>query len=273
MRSTLVLLSILAAAVPAHAEPSAAAAADAAYQEGRRLYDLHEWDRAIAKFKESYALRSDAPSLFNIAQAYRLAGDCAQAVSFYKTYARNFPHATNLDKVTKFLRELEPCPAPAPEPEPRPAAPPPSPSPSPTVSSARVPPAPAPAPVTTAARPPEPHVAVAPHAPEAGRAERIAAVALGAAGIAAIGAGGLFAYQGHQKASKVESGTGTWDPQLQRDGRAANLRAELALGLGGAALITGGILYYLGHRAGERAPVVGVAPSAHGGILVWSRGF
>jgi tetratricopeptide (TPR) repeat protein len=94
----------------AHAQaPAPNSAADAALAEGRRLYDLQEWDKAIAKFKEAYTLRDDAPALFNIAQAYRLKGDCAQAASFYKTFKRKFPKEKNIDKVSKFITDMEAC--------------------------------------------------------------------------------------------------------------------------------------------------------------------
>jgi len=107
----IVCLAELAPRVAAQPAPAPAPdpAGEAAYQEGRRLYDLREWDRAITKFKEAYELRHDAASLFNIAQAYRLKGDCVEALGFYKTYSRNFPTAQNLEKVHKFITDLEPC--------------------------------------------------------------------------------------------------------------------------------------------------------------------
>jgi tetratricopeptide (TPR) repeat protein len=104
----IVCLAVLAPPLAAQPAP-APDLGEAAYQEGRRLYDLREWDRAIAKFKEAYELRHDAASLFNIAQAYRLKGDCVEALGFYKTYSRNFPTAQNLEKVQKFIADLEPC--------------------------------------------------------------------------------------------------------------------------------------------------------------------
>lgn len=82
---------------------------EAAYQEGRRLYDLREWDRAIERFKTAYELRHDAASLFNIAQAYRLKGDCVEALGFYKTYVRNFPDEENRVYVEKFITDLAAC--------------------------------------------------------------------------------------------------------------------------------------------------------------------
>jgi len=113
MLAVLLLSAPVAWTPSAHAQPAPGPAqpdaAEAAYREGRRLYDLHEWDAAIAKFKEAYRLRSDPASLFNIAQSYRLKGDCGEASSFYKTYRRNFPTASNIAKVDKFIADLEPC--------------------------------------------------------------------------------------------------------------------------------------------------------------------
>ena len=105
----LIVVWLLALAPRGVVAQPASGPAEAAYQEGRRLYDLREWDRAIAKFKEAYEQRHDPASMFNIAQAYRLKGDCVEALAFYKTYSRNFPDASNLDKVNKFISELEPC--------------------------------------------------------------------------------------------------------------------------------------------------------------------
>src|SRR5262245_14326589 len=103
-----IALWIVGIAISAHAQP-ADDPGKAAYEEGRRLYDQKRWTAAIAKFEESYRLRHDAPSLFNIAQAYRLTGDCAHAIVSYRKYKEEFPSAPNLDKVEKFITELEPC--------------------------------------------------------------------------------------------------------------------------------------------------------------------
>src|SRR5262245_58467283 len=102
---------------------AAAEPADDAYQEGRRLYDVHDWEGAIAKFKEAYKLRPEAKSLFNIAQSYRLKGDCPDALSFYRTYKRNYPDGPNQDLVERFLKELDPCPVKPAEPPPTGAPP------------------------------------------------------------------------------------------------------------------------------------------------------
>jgi hypothetical protein len=108
-RCKIVVLAVLLAAAPAAARPKAVDPATAAYKQGQRLFDLREWDAAIAKFKEAYKLRADAPSLFSIAQAFQNKGDCVEALGFYETYRRTFPKQKNIGKVEGLINELEPC--------------------------------------------------------------------------------------------------------------------------------------------------------------------
>ena len=175
IRSSLALIAVLTAASVARAQPAASAEADADYKEGRRLYDLRDWDAAIAKFKDAYKLRADAPSLFNIAQANRQKGDCPEALGFYKTYKRNFPKATNLGLVDKLIADMEACVKAAPEkPEP--------------VDTRPEPVDTRPEPVDT--RPDEPPVVTAPTSPtpsDPGHGKRLAGYVVGGVGVAALG--------------------------------------------------------------------------------------
>ncbi len=230
--SALLLLAVVRSAA---ADPYADATA--AYDEGLRLYDLREWDAAIAKFKEAYRLRPDAPSLFNLAQAERLKGDCAEAVAFYRTYKRNFPEASNLAKVDKLITELEPCPA------------------KPVVVT---PPPPQPVIVT----PPLP-VVVKPIAPV--HHTDVAAIALVAGGGAAIVVGGLFAHAAGQRADDVTHLTGTWDPSLQQAGE-RDAHVGIALIAVGAAAVVAGIGYHFFVRSEQ----ITVAPQPGGVALAGS---
>ncbi|MGN6106258.1 MAG: hypothetical protein ACTHU0_14210 [Kofleriaceae bacterium] len=255
--------------------------ADDAYQEGRKLYDLREWDAAIAKFKESYKLRPDPRPLFNIAQAYRLKGDCVEAAGSYRTYKRNYPSANNLDKVEKLLAELEPCvkaaettPKAAPTPTPSTLAPPPTPKATPiptsspstppmTTPSTSIPTAP-----TTPMLPPSP--APSPHLP--GRNKQLAGLVTGGVGLLAIGAGAYFAIDARRTAHDVTNGSGEWDPSVGDAGERASARAALLLGIGGAAVLTGSLLYVLGRRDAERGQLA-IVPRTHGAGLVWTTAF
>ncbi len=56
------------------------------FSAGERAYNLGEFDKAVSLFKEAYEAEPDPAFLFNIAQSYRQAGDCKEAVFFYKRY-------------------------------------------------------------------------------------------------------------------------------------------------------------------------------------------
>jgi hypothetical protein len=79
-----VLATVMTAMTPmttvVHAQPAVpqdpTVRARELYLEGKRNYDLADYPRAIAAWKESYTLSGAPMLLFNIGQAYRLAGDC-----------------------------------------------------------------------------------------------------------------------------------------------------------------------------------------------------
>jgi hypothetical protein len=229
-------------------------AAETAYKEGRRHYDLREWDQAIAKFKEAYELRSDAASLFNIAQAYRLKGDCVEALGFYKTYKRNFPSAQNLDKVDKFIAELEPC------------------AKQQSASAKTEPIAPAgaetPAPRVDVSKSAEPATSGA----DTGGGKRTTGLVVAGVGAGAVVAGTVFGLIARSKASAVSNGGNpamppVFDPSTQNAGKHDAVAATILWTVGGAAIVTGGVVWLLGHRA-EHASVA-VVPRERGAVVVW----
>jgi tetratricopeptide (TPR) repeat protein len=257
--SSHIALAIGALALGAFASPAGAApsdrAADLAYKEGRRHYDLREWDQAIAAFKESYRLRGDERSLFNIAQAYRLEGDCVEALDFYKTYKRNFPRAAGIPAVDKLILEVQACArekAVAPPPEP------PQPQPQPL---------PVPAPHATAPVEPTP----APPPPEHHGSFHLASGLTAGAGVVALAGGTLYALHGRSLSHEAESGSGSFDMSLASDGHAANRDAAILFVASGALLATSAVLYIIG-RPDEVAHVA-LAPTPTGGVLTWRASF
>jgi tetratricopeptide (TPR) repeat protein len=229
---------LLVALLASTAVADPAADAQAANEEGLRLYDIHEWDAAIAKFKEAYRLRPDPLSLFNLAQASRLKGACAEALSFYRTYKRNYPDRPNIAKVEKFIAEMEAC---APKPAP--------PKPVPVIVPVTPPPQPAP--------PPRPV-----HHTE------ILGLAVAGAGVLSVIGGVLFAHAASTKADEVTHLMGAWDPSLQSAGQ-RDAHLGIALLAIGAVAIAGGITY---HFLDHTEHVV-VAPQPGGVALAWSRAF
>lgn len=77
------------------------------FDRGKIQYDLGRWEQAIDLWRQAYET-FDAPEfLFNIAQAYRHQGDCAQGVFFYRRYLAGRPNAKNRDEVEKLIADLE----------------------------------------------------------------------------------------------------------------------------------------------------------------------
>jgi hypothetical protein len=56
------------------------------YAQGRKDYDLGNFDKAVENFKKAYDAWDDGAFLFNIAQSYRQLGDCKNALFFYKGF-------------------------------------------------------------------------------------------------------------------------------------------------------------------------------------------
>jgi len=103
------VLLVTATAVAQPAPPDPQTRAKELYNQGTKHFNLREYPEAVVAFKEAYRLYSEPLFLFNIAQAYRLSGDCLDAHGFYKTYLRVSPTAPDRAKVEKFIAELEPC--------------------------------------------------------------------------------------------------------------------------------------------------------------------
>jgi tetratricopeptide (TPR) repeat protein len=80
--------------------------ARAAYQEGTRLYDLADFNRALEAFRTAYLNYEEPAFLFNIAQCYRQLGNRAEAIRFYKTYLRKVPDASNSEDVRRMIHGL-----------------------------------------------------------------------------------------------------------------------------------------------------------------------
>ncbi|MDB4961117.1 MAG: Tetratricopeptide 2 repeat protein [Myxococcales bacterium] len=273
------MFAVLLAAGSAHAQqPAPNAAADAALSEGRRLYDLQEWDQAIGKFKEAYRLRADAPALFNIAQSYRLKGDCTNAASFYKTFKRNFPKERNIDKVDKFIAEMVTCAATGPvktEPvktEPVKTEP---------VKTEPVKTEPVKTepvkiePVKTAPDPIPGPVIGTDEPGKRGGGLKIAGIAVGGVGLIAVGAGvvfGLRASSAAGDAEKLPPGS-VWEPGIEDRGEKASKNAKLFFAIGGAAVITGGVLYFLGAKKSSESSSVALIPTHDGASLTWASEF
>ena len=77
------------------------------FQQGSKLYDVGQFDKAIEAWQHGYEEKPDPSFLFNIAQAYRQKEDPAKALFFYKSYLRNAPKAPNRADVEQRIAALQ----------------------------------------------------------------------------------------------------------------------------------------------------------------------
>jgi tetratricopeptide (TPR) repeat protein len=103
-----VAMAVLASAVPARADrvDDVAAARDH-FAKGKRLYDVGRFAEAASEYEAAYQAKDDPALLFNLGQAYRLAGQPGKALLAYKAYLRNVPDAENRADVESRLADLQ----------------------------------------------------------------------------------------------------------------------------------------------------------------------
>jgi tetratricopeptide (TPR) repeat protein len=104
--SSIVVAALLlgSAAAQTHDAP---AEARRHYDEGTKAFNLGEFARAVNEYRAAYNINPHPALLYNIAQSYRLAGDLAHAVFFYRSYLHNVPDATNRREVQERIAMLE----------------------------------------------------------------------------------------------------------------------------------------------------------------------
>jgi tetratricopeptide (TPR) repeat protein len=221
---------------------------DGHYEKGRRLYDLEEYDAAIAEFKQGYLIDPSPVYLFNIAQAYRLKGDCASSEDFFKRYLKADPASTKREKIEKLVAECEPEPQDAP------------PDGDGTGGTALDPSAGSPI-----QQPPPPPP------PDPGRSRRIAGLVTGVAGLALMGGGTALAIHVSGVQSELEDDCAAgcdWAEYRDRDAsaRTKSTWSKVLLVGGGVATIAGAALWFWGRSMTAETPVA-VVPT-DGGALV-----
>jgi tetratricopeptide (TPR) repeat protein len=257
------LLSLVALVSLAHADKDAVVARDH-YKKGTLLYDLRRYREAAREYEAAYEASEDVALLFNIGQAFRLAGDYDQALASYLAFLRRSPRSSNRAEIEARIREMKELIAQQRRTQ---TSPPdgtlvvPSKNGEQVRTSEPNEKSRQPAPAEPAPPPPAPVIAPAPQPPlvidrNAGRAKKIAGLTVGAVGIAALAAGTGLAVVATQTSSQVERAV-VFDPALDARGRAFEGASIGLLAAGGAALVTGTIVFVLGHRESRaaRAPL------------------
>lgn len=107
--ASLAAIAVLVCPRPAQAQPAPDDQSELGviYRKGKTAYDLGNFEEAIKYFKQAYALQPHEAHLYNIAQAYRQAGDCRNALFFYKRYVSvGGEKARHYEVVQRRIKEL-----------------------------------------------------------------------------------------------------------------------------------------------------------------------
>lgn len=245
-RSAVLLLVVLAGGgAVARAQDPPPAAADQArsrvlYDQGSRAYRDGDYPRAIELFLAAYELSRAPAILFNVAQAYRLDGDCERALTYYRRSLEEEPEAANRAEVEERIAEMQRCVDQQPE----------------AAAAAISPPAAAPAAVVAAP---------APAAPPRRRVLPLLTIGVGSA---AVVTGGVIYLQARARFAEVEP-TCPCEPGSFSGWETATDLSYLLMGAGAAVAGAGVIWWWRESR--DRPPRIGLVPTARG--VAWAGSF
>jgi len=273
MRTWMLGLCFVLAATPALADDKAKA--KKLYDEGLRHFQVAQYTQAIDAWKESYLLSKKPLLLFNIGQAYRLSGDCKQAMTFYDNYTDAEPSPKNQDELDQAVAACK-------DKVDKPATPPANPTTTTTTTTTTTETKPVEAkpvetkPVETKpveTKPVAPASEPAQPAPEASGGHRKLAIGLMVAGGVLEAGAVYFALDGRSKMRDVQNAA-AWD-QAAKDAQSAGQRDnKLAIGFavgGAAALVAGVVLVVTGGHSAESG--VAIVPTREGAQVGWSHSF
>ena len=264
------------------------------YARGLKHYNVAEYAEAISLFKRAYKIHEAPGFLYNIAQAYRLAGDCTQAARFYGTYLRVDPGASNRDKARQQIADMRACEeagqsrslgVASPDAEPVETQPVETqPVETQPVETQPVETQPAKTdPMDPRSKDPVESTAPTPTATSRDVASagarsglRTTGLVTLAAGVALAGTAGVYGLQAADASEKLDTlyrEGGQFTPAfaaIESDGKRSNQRALLFGIAGGVAIVGGTVLFLLGRRGSRVRPSVSLAPGFAGGTLAWS---
>jgi len=119
MRFLSIAIAVLwlgAASALAQPSPQAVTTAQELYAKATTAYNLGRFDEAVTLFSKAYEALPHPDFLYNIAQSYRLAKNCKQALYFYKRFLSTKDQDTDAplpqkkrDEVERFITELTEC--------------------------------------------------------------------------------------------------------------------------------------------------------------------
>jgi tetratricopeptide (TPR) repeat protein len=260
--SAITLAAVLAAATPANADNALRperipTKARLLAEKGRAFHNAGDYNAAVSAFKEAYVLAPSPGLLFNIAQAYRLAGNCDEAAWMYRRFLDTNPIGNHRTLAENHLVAVERCGSGGLvvgtiESQP---------------DTIRVP------------EPADNKLITFAAMPENSRSHKYKKIGLGTAiggGVLLAGAA-VFAIDANDAANTVAETYkrgGKWDDIKDADARgrrSSTIATALGIG-GGLAVVSGAVLFGLG-RHYEQAEHVAVTPTTRGAQVSLSWGF
>jgi len=219
----------------------------------QRMFQVQQYEQAVAELQKAYVLDPKPEYLYAIAQAFRLQGDCTKAIRGYEQYLKTNPVQVEADKARA---NIERCKADL-------AAKPPEPSP---------PPVPAPPPVVQPSPPPPPPPISVEH--RGWTSDTMGHVLVGG-GVALAVTGSLLFMTGRSTILDINDAA-TYDEFAMRRERfeGAQLRQRIGvagMALGGALLI-GGLVHYAVWSGRTERTVTASAGADHA-VLVFVGAF
>jgi tetratricopeptide (TPR) repeat protein len=224
-----------------------------AFEAGRRAFEANNYEAAIGDFQRAYQLDADPGYLFNLAQAQRLAGHCAEAAASYRKFLVLVPQPPNYDRVQDWIAAADVC----------------------TRERATAYPSAAPLPPVLAQPAPPPAIAIT--ATPRPRPSPLPAYLAAGVGVVGIGLAAYFTWDVGHLASEREalcSGTPPCEWTAAKTATAADLAtrgshaSDAAIAswtIGGLAIAAAAAYYAYVHTRGDE-PVVTVAPTPHGAV-------
>ncbi|MSP62219.1 MAG: hypothetical protein EXR72_18180 [Myxococcales bacterium] len=246
---TLVVLGLLLGVARSASADNVSGARDH-YRRASKLYDQRRYLEAATEFEAAYAAKDDPVFLYNVAQAYRLAGELEGALSAYGSYLKRSPRASNREEVDARILELQKA-----------------------IEQQRQAPAQPPLPTVTPPVAPGPPPPALPPPPRPGRALLFSGIAVAGVGVAALVVGVVFGVQALTLSDQLSHPTPgqVFDPSVESSGQTAQWVGIGLLAGGGVALIGGAALFALGLRARHREAPIALAPAfgpGRAGLLV-----
>ena len=259
----LVAIAVILAPIAADADRSGPnevpAKARMLAERGRAYHDAGNYASAITAFTRAYVIAPSPALLFNLAQAYRLQGDCEDAALMYRRYLATNPSSQGQALAETHLASVERCVHMISLHIPVEAA-----------SSRAV------TPVPSLRREKLAATRTQPAPSRAAQIEKDVGVGLVLGGTAALAAATYYTVVAHDASNDVAAAYAMgakWRDVAPIDerGKTAATRAKI-LGAGGVLGVAGGIVTYLIGRHTEQLPVT-VAPTRHGVELGMSWAF